>query len=147
MVKKLIIMAETENENKIKHLEFIQLTITRMGVNSFLLKGWTVTIVAALFAFAANNAQNFRLTVISGVATVIFWLLDSYFLKQERLFRNLYDEVRLKRAADIDFSMSTAMLNNKQTNYFNCITSKTLVGFYLTLLGLVAIAVIVLKYI
>ncbi len=32
------------NDNKIKHLEFIQLTITRMNVNSFLVKGWCLVL-------------------------------------------------------------------------------------------------------
>ncbi len=40
-------------ENKNKHLEFIQMAITRMAANSFLIKGWSVTLVAALFALAA----------------------------------------------------------------------------------------------
>lgn len=42
-------------ENKLKHLDFLQLVITRMNVNSFSLKGWAVTLVSALFAFAAKT--------------------------------------------------------------------------------------------
>jgi hypothetical protein len=38
---------------QIAHLQMIQAVITRMGSNSFLLKGWSVTLVAALFALAA----------------------------------------------------------------------------------------------
>ena len=37
-------------EQKIKHLEFIQTTINRMAGNSFLLKGWTVTLTGGLLA-------------------------------------------------------------------------------------------------
>jgi hypothetical protein len=37
-------------ENKIKHLEFIQSTVGRMASNLFLLKGWTITLIAAVFA-------------------------------------------------------------------------------------------------
>ncbi len=50
-------------ENKIKHLEFIQIVITRMNVNSFFLRGWSVTLVAALFALAAKDF-NMRRTLI-----------------------------------------------------------------------------------
>jgi len=32
--------------SKIAHLGFIQATITRMGTNSFMIKGWAVTLVA-----------------------------------------------------------------------------------------------------
>lgn len=42
-------------ENKQKHLEFIQMAINRMASNLFLLKGWTVALIAALFALAAKD--------------------------------------------------------------------------------------------
>jgi len=43
------------SENEIKHLEFIQTNIARMGQNSFQMKGWAITIVTALLAlFAAS---------------------------------------------------------------------------------------------
>ena len=42
-------------DKKIKHLEMIQGVINRMASNSFLLKGWTVVLVSALFALAAND--------------------------------------------------------------------------------------------
>lgn len=136
---------EIENNNKIKHLEFIQLTITRMGVNSFLLKGWTITIIAALFAFASKDAKNFDLALIAEISTLIFWLLDGYFLRQERLFRRLYDQVREKKPSEIDFSMNTGRLEAVQTKLFNCITSKTLAIFYLSLLILISIAFFLIK--
>ena len=36
--------------NKHKHLELIQGVINRLSTNSFLLKGWSVVLVSALFA-------------------------------------------------------------------------------------------------
>ena len=44
-------------EQKMKHLEFIQNVITRMNSNSFLIKGWAITLVSALFALAANGSN------------------------------------------------------------------------------------------
>ena len=41
--------------NKLKHLEFIQAAINRMAGNLFMLKGWSVTLIAALFALAAKD--------------------------------------------------------------------------------------------
>ena len=38
---------------KLKHLEFIQGIITRMANNSFMLKGWAVTLVAGIFALSS----------------------------------------------------------------------------------------------
>ena len=93
------------NENKNKHLEFIQLVITRMNVNSFLLKGWSVTLVAALFAFAAKDT-NIQYVLITYVSTPIFWFLDGYYLSQERQYRGLFNEIRLKKEMQIDFDMN-----------------------------------------
>lgn len=45
-------------EKKLKHLEFIQDMISRMAKNSFALKGWAVTLVAALFALAAKETKR-----------------------------------------------------------------------------------------
>jgi hypothetical protein len=136
---------EIENNNKIKHLEFIQLTITRMGVNSFLLKGWTITLIAALFAFASKDAKNFDLALIAEISTLTFWLLDSYFLKQERLYRNLYDQVIKKNPSEIDFSMNTTKLEASNTKWVSCFVSKTLTIFYFSLLILVSLSIFLIK--
>ena len=37
----------------------------------------------------------------------MFWALDAYFLRQERLFRKLYDHVRGAENERVDFSMNT----------------------------------------
>jgi len=44
--------------NKIKHLEFIQTIINRMAANSFLIKGWAITLVAALFALSSKDTNK-----------------------------------------------------------------------------------------
>src|SRR6266850_91700 len=92
-------------EAKLKHLEFIQAVISRMATNSFLFKGWAITIAAALSAFAAINTRVALLT-IAIVSTVMFWGLDGYYLWLERGFVNLHVEVAAKPEADIDFSMT-----------------------------------------
>ena len=91
-------------ENKLKHLEFIQQAINRMASNLFLLKGWTVTLIAAMFALAAKESRDLYF-LLAYFPTVMFWLLDGYFLSQERRFRSLYDHVRKLEESAIDFSM------------------------------------------
>ncbi|WP_180230851.1 hypothetical protein [Bacillus cereus] len=39
------------NDNKHKHFEMIQGVITRMGSNSFIIKGWSVTSIGAMYAY------------------------------------------------------------------------------------------------
>ena len=46
------------NENKIKHLEMVQDVIKRMASNSFILKGWAVTLVAGIMALAEKDADK-----------------------------------------------------------------------------------------
>jgi len=91
------------NENKLKHLEFIQNVITRMNTNSFLIKGWMVTIVAAVFVLAAKE-EDPRFLLVVLFAVFVFWLLDGFYLSQERQYRDLYEAVRQKQEPT-DFSM------------------------------------------
>ena len=93
-------------EKKLKHLEFIQQAINRMASNLFLLKGWTVTLIAAIFVLAAKESRGYFF-VLAYFPTFMFWLLDGYFLSQERRFRSLYEHVSKLDESVIDFSMDT----------------------------------------
>jgi hypothetical protein len=79
-------------QDRIKHLEFIQGVITRMNTNSFQLKGWMVTLVSALLALYASN-KNVKYIFIAIIPVIIFWFLDAYYLQQERKFRGIYNDV------------------------------------------------------
>ncbi len=92
-------------EKKLKHLELIQNIINRMASNSFLIKGWCVTLVSAVFVLAAKDA-NTTFIAVAFFPVLIFWILNAYFLRQERLFRKLYDKVRVTDEDAIDFSMN-----------------------------------------
>ena len=94
------------DERKLKHLEFIQGVINRLSTNSFLLKGWSVVLVSALFALSAADSQPI-FALLACIPAFVFWGLDGFFLWQEKLYRDLYDEVRQQEVNDVDFSMST----------------------------------------
>lgn len=91
-------------EAKLKHLEFIQAAISRMAMNSFLFKGWAITIAAALSAFGAVETKAALLT-IALVSTTMFWALDGYYLWLERGFIDLHKKVADNSDGNIDFSM------------------------------------------
>jgi hypothetical protein len=80
-------------EDKSKYLEFLQAAITRMGSNSFVSKGWSITLATAIFALAAKDA-NPRFAVVGIIPVVLFWSLDAYYLGLERNFRGLYNAAR-----------------------------------------------------
>lgn len=133
-------------ENKITHMEMIQGIINRMGVNSFSLKGWAVTLVAGIFALASKDTDKMYF-LIAYVPIVVFWFLDAYYLLQERLYRVLYNKVRAMKEEDIDFNMNTDLpeLKSDQTVYSKCLLSITEMGFYVPLALLVSI-IIILTY-
>ena len=93
-------------ESKVAHLQMIQAVITRMANNSFVIKGWSVTLVTALLALTAAANGNVLYVYLACFPNFMFWALDAYFLRQERLFRKLYDHVRTS-GEDVDFSMNT----------------------------------------
>lgn len=134
-------------EEKIKHLEFIQAVIMRMNSNSFQIKSWTITIVAALLAiFASTNNLNFILVSIFPVA--LFWLLDTYYLMQERKFRGLYNDVAgiSNDPKDIKlFDMRPDLYTGGKFSYFNVFKSITLLKMYLPLIILLSFVFLYLK--
>jgi len=120
-------------EKKIKHLEFIQNVISRQAKNSFLLKGWVITILAALFTFPPKDGA-FKQIFTVYVLVFIFWMLDSYYLWQERLFRALYKHVRKLKEDKIDFDMDTKSFSKEECSWWDIVTSRTLLIFYLSLM-------------
>ncbi len=97
--------------NKQAHLEMILGVIDRLSHNSFLLKGWSVVLVSAMFALAAKDSQ-LLFVYLAYFPAVSFWCLDGHFLRQEKLFRKLYDKVLNISDETIDFSMDTSGITN-----------------------------------
>ncbi len=117
------------NESKHKHLEFIQNVISRMNSNSFLLKGWSITLVSALFALAAKDS-NINYVLISYIVLPVFWVLDGFFIATEKAYRDLYTEVSLKEESEINFSMDSSKYVKGRNTWISGVFSKTLVLFY-----------------
>ena len=127
-------------DRKIKHLEFIQGVINRLASDSFRLKGWSAVLVSALFVLSAREG---RLEIVSTafVPVVVFWGLDGYFLWQERLFRALYDHVRVLAEDKIDFSMDVSAVEaGRAPTWLGAIFSLTLFPFYAALAAAVVLA-------
>ena len=118
------------NERVIKHLEFIQDVVGRLGRNSFLLKGWSMTVLVAgalLMVRVRPDQSLFALTLL--IPVFGFWLLDAYSLWQERLFRAEYNRVR--QQDETDFAMNP-MQHKDQPKHSRsaAFCSETLVVFY-----------------
>ena len=132
-------------ENKVAHLEMIQAVITRMAGNSFLIKGWSVTLVVALFALAAANT-NELFVYLAYFPAFMFWALDAYFLRQERLFRKLYDHVRGAENERVDFSMNTKPFDEKVDGTWGVAWSYTLRLFHGTITATIIVVMLLILF-
>ena len=131
-------------EAKLKHLEFIQSLLNRFNGNCFLIKGWCVTLVAALFALAAKDA-NERYLLITYIATVVFWILDAYYLSQERQYRRLYEDVSRTQPNEIDFNMNASQYRRGKCTWGSSLLAQTLLIFYGSLAALPILLLMVFK--
>lgn len=68
-----------------KHLEIMQGVITRMAENSRSCKLWCVTLVAATLVLVARTEEP-QHSLIALAPTLLFMVLDSYYLALERAF-------------------------------------------------------------
>jgi len=129
---------------KLKHLEFIQAAISRMATNSFLFKGWAITIAAGLAASAAVERRQ-ALLVITLVSTVMFWGLDGYYLWLERCFRKLYQEVARKGDSEIDFAMDIERTRPVRQWLLTCLGRPHLWFFYGSIIAVEVIGIVFVR--
>lgn len=134
------------SDSQVKHLEFIQSNIARMNQCSFQMKGWMLTIVSALLALYASsiNAETgvgINMFIYIAIApTLIFWVLDSYYLQQERKFRGVYsDLINPEKCGQINpFAMPLNKYDGCKYCLFNIMWSKTEFLLYLpVIVGLI----------
>ena len=95
---------EEVKEFMLKEVDIIQEIIKRMAHNSFLIKGWTITLVVATLLLKGNKAQAF----ITFIPLIGLWYLDAYFLRQERLYRKLYSWVVANRHLPYEAELNAA---------------------------------------
>lgn len=115
------------NDRVVTHLQMIQEIINRLSGNSFLLKGWYITIVGTLSAFAVQSKNPLYFSLAAFLA-IPFWFLDAYYLRLERLYRKLYDDVRVQPSTD--FSMNTKVFVPGVHSWLRVMGSKTQWPFY-----------------
>jgi len=73
-----------------KHLEIMQGVINRMAENSRSCKVWCVTLVSATLVLVARTGEPEH-ALIALAPTVLFYVLDAYYLSLERAFRQSYN--------------------------------------------------------
>jgi len=127
---------------KEKQLEFIQGIINRMGGNSFALKGLAVTLVTAIIGISLSSNASPRLFFLALLPAIAFWALDAYYLRQERLFRELYKAaIKSKRNS---YSLDIAPYKENVDSLSRVMFSRTLFIFYGVLIAATIIIAILI---
>lgn len=134
---------QNHGPNKIAHLQMIQGVVDRMGGNLFYLRGWSITLLAGLFAISTSELLKVAewAPLLFFVLLLLFWIYDAYFLSLELRFRGLYDKVRKMPEENIDFAMNIGEFNtHADKTLFACMFSTTLLGFY----GVLGVAMLII---
>jgi len=133
---------ENLKEYMLKEIEIIQDIIKRMAFNSFMIKGWAITLVVVALLFRGTEYK----VLIAFIPLLVFWFLDAYFLWQERMYRKLYDWVinnRLK-TDDYLFNMNAYRFKDQVKSKLRIMFSTTLCWFYGSIAFLIIIYVLIL---
>lgn len=88
-----------KKEELFKEIDLIQGCINRMAQNSFMLKGWALTIFAGVTAFTKGENFSDPITLVCStiIPFVCFWILDTFFLRTEKKYRKMYEDMLTKR--------------------------------------------------
>lgn len=128
---------ESLKEYMLKEMDIIQDIIKRMAFNSFMIKGWAITLVVVALLLKGTEYQVW----IAFIPLLVFWFLDAYFLWQERMYRKLYEWViknRLKTDEYL-FDMNAYRFEDEVQSRFRIMFSITLGWFY----GSIAILIVI----
>ena len=98
-----------DSNKKIAHLQMLQNIINRFSSNSFTLKGLCFTLIIGMLSFYKESLLWLVILIIN----LTFLFLDSYYLRQERYYRAIYNKVCLFDEENIDFFMGSKEENNK----------------------------------
>ena len=129
-------------EKKVRYLEMIQGVINRMASNSFMLKGWAVTLASGVFVLTPVDGNLFFF-LVAYIPIVCFWVLDSYYLAEERAYRKLYKEARKLDESDVDFNMTAEKVGKKAI--CKCMFSISELLLYIPLAVVAAVVMIILS--
>jgi hypothetical protein len=129
------------DDMKLRYLADIQLIIARLSQNSFIIRGWSVTLVSIIFAIVSTQrADNRGYALLALPPALIFWALDAYYLRRERSFRRLYAAVGQEmRAGLIEqrlFDMDTGEFETAVPSFFRTLLAGHVVAIPAMLIAL-----------
>jgi len=134
------------DQSTIAHLQMIQQVIARMAGNSFSLRTLAVTISTGIIALLGSIPKPTPIYALSALLPLfVFWFLDARFLQLERLYRRLYDNVRLNKTNE-PFTMVIGPYFRQEKSVLTIALSWSVLWVYATLLVLLALIGVGLKF-
>lgn len=131
-------------DGKAEYLQLIQEPICRMSTISAVFKGFAATIVAGIASITYCSISTWVL-LLSFLPVLSFAALDIYYLRLERKFRFLYEQVRTN-VREIDFSMELPKTHEEiktaKARICDCICSPSIYLFYPIMILILGIVVI-----
>ena len=122
------------DEISIAHMSMIQGIVTRLETNSFTLKILAMTLAVALLAFTGSIKNPSWVHPFAGCfPLIVFWVMDANYLRLGRLFRRLFDSVRLGNNED-QFSMNIQPFIESEQSVFRVAFSWSVCWFYLSII-------------
>ncbi len=134
--------------SKSEYLGMIQEPICRMSTISAIFKGFAATIVANV-SMIPYLTTNIWILGLSFLPVIAFAIMDVYYLKLERKFRFLFEQVRIDKHK-IDFSMK--LTNDPleiiiaKARTWDCIKSPSIYLFYPLMIAILVVVMILKIY-
>lgn len=121
----------TNEKYLFKEIDIVQDIIKRMASNCFMIKGWAITLVLIAMILSGSMAKIF----LSSIPAFLFWGLDGYYLRKERLYRKLHDWLIKNRLTTLDNLLDmNADRFSKEVPRLRIIFSKSILPFYLAII-------------
>lgn len=133
---------QINNEVIHKEIDLIQSIINRMAQNSFMIKGWVITIFVAVIALDVQT-ERFIPNLTLSIFPLAFWYIDAYYLYIERQYRNLYENrIILRRNGNSDNIYSLGLGEIGLINVLKTMFSSTIAWFYISILGILILTLL-----
>jgi hypothetical protein len=124
------------------HLGILQGVIERMASNSTFSKTWCITVVSAILVVVADKGKP-DYAFLAFIPTLLFFVLDVYYLALEKGFRNSYNSF-VKKVHDGSLTpedlYSVSPSGNSSELQIEALKSFSVWGFYTALAVLIGLA-------
>lgn len=129
-----------ENSQAVQaHLTIQQAVIQRMASNSASSKAWCITLVSAILVIVADKGKP-QYAWIAIIPTLLFLILDAYYLALEKGFRNSYNSF-IQKLHEQSLSASDLFVVTPKGGlyilFFKSLCSFSVWPFYVMLLGMI----------